>query len=126
METKKFEVDVIQLIKEIKKADFSDFNLELGDLKISITSPAEKIEEPQKEEVKQPSQEDIREMQLAERGNIVERIHEYDDEALQELDYLYPEMAGQLRRDGMIEIDNNTGAYKFTEKESQLDAQTNA
>jgi hypothetical protein len=109
-------LDVIKLIKEVSKQGIQNFELEYGDLKIKL-SGEKVVEQVKTESLPEASSEQIDEIEQQEQKTIVERIKEKDEDLLNDLDYLSPELAGELKRSNIIKIGDD-GGYEYVEKES--------
>jgi hypothetical protein len=119
MSNSRVDLDVIKLIKELSKQGFKDLELEYGDLKIKLSG--DKVTSSiVPEQLPEASSEQIEEIEKLEQKSIAERIKERDESLLEDLDYLSPEIAGELRRDNVIRVGSN-GAYEYIEQEG-LDA----
>ena len=110
------ELNIIQLVKEVIKSDVENFELEYKDLKIKVQARQAAVVDT-KPMLPSANEEQIEEMKLQESKTIAERIKERDETLLHDLDYLAPELAGDLRRDNIIKEGAN-GAYEFVEGET--------
>lgn len=121
-------LDVIRLIKEVSKQNIDNFELEYEGMKIKMSASklvkAEEIPSSnvlKQDELPEASEREIEEMQRLEQKTIADRIKERDDSLLYELDYLAPEIAGDLRRSNIIKL-SDSGDYEYVEEGETVNA----
>lgn len=121
-ENSKFNLDVIRLVKEVSKQQIENFELEYGDIKIKMSASKSSIQ-PNivSNELPNASNDDLEQMEAQESKAVVDRIKEKDESLLEDLDYLDPELAGELRRANVIKV-NDAGQYEYIDEEEYLDA----
>ena len=114
------QLDLIKLIKEVNKQGIKNFELEYGDLKLKIKdeAPAMKAEEVIEKihEIPEASSNQVEEMEAMEQKTITERLQERDEALLYELDFIAPEVAGDLKRNNIIRVGAD-GCYEYVDGE---------
>ena len=117
-------LEILKIIKEVSKQNIASFELEYEGIKIKLTNSNKDNNEIEKvsnkHELPTASQEQLDEIEVQENKTIAKRIEERDEELLNEIDYLDPALAGQLRRANLVKVGLN-GAYEYVEEE-RLDA----
>lgn len=116
MEKFPLQFNILDIIKEVKDSNFENFEFQYGDLKISISCKKKEDKTISNSEILNTTSDAVTYMEEEEKKNIGDLIVEQDENALSELDY-YPELAGELRRSGIVRI-GPTGAYEYVEKEA--------
>ena len=113
--SEKFDLDILKNVKEVSKQNLDSFELEYGDLKIKISGKTKQVVET-KEELPAATQEQLSQIEEAEEKTIIQRLEEKDEGLLHDLDYVNPELAGELRRANIIRMAAN-GEYEYVDEE---------
>ncbi len=115
MQDNNIKLDVIKLLKEVKLQGIKNLEIKYGDFELKIKD--NNSIQSMNTEIPEASKEQVDDMENMERRTIEERIKERDESLLDEIDFIAPELAGDLRRSNIIKVGSNN-CYEYVEGET--------